>query len=313
MLRSRIVISALALSLAAWGCRAAPLSSEGQFTSSGLTLHYKASGKGTPLVALAGGPGLGPSYMQALVKMLSKHHKVFLLEQRGTGRSIPTETSSATLNESLAVEDIERLRQAIGHPKIIVLGHSFGTLTAMEYTIAHPTDVKTLILIATMPPRLSESTLQTNVQKRLSASAKQEYGKLMRRYTETHVPAARNALAVEMNGLLAPAYVYDDSKATALNALIAHAGLTPETAELMNASVGNYDLTKKLQTLSVPTLIIQGAADPLDETVATKTRDAIPGAKLDVIAKSGHFPWVEAPKAVNSALEDFFRRYEEMP
>jgi len=59
------------------------------FESAGLVLHYQISGQGSPVVILAGGPGFGASYMQPVVAIVARNHTAILLEQRGTGRSVP--------------------------------------------------------------------------------------------------------------------------------------------------------------------------------------------------------------------------------
>ena len=105
--------------------------------------------------------------------------------------------------------------------------------------------------------------------------------------------------------LLLPAYFYDQSKVPEFAASAKTAGINAQTAQLISQSVGNYDLVADLAKLKVPTLIIQGSADPLDPTLAAKTQAAIPGAKLTVLQNCGHFAWVEAPDRLSTELDAF--------
>jgi proline iminopeptidase len=278
---------------------------DSSFESSGLVLHYEVSGRGTPVVVLAGGPGFGASYMQPVVNMVAKDHTVILLEQRGTGRSLPAEETPATINEDLVVSDLEALRHKLGYPRWTLLGHSFGTFTAMKYAIAYPEHVRAMVLLAVMPPRQADDHMDTNLQKRLPASAGPTFHALMVKFRAATTDTERNDLSEQMNELVLPAYLYDSSKVSEVVALSKAAGMNAVTGHLIQQSVGNYDLSGALPTISAPTLIIQGVADPLDPSMAAKTQAAIPNAKLTVLANCGHFAWIEAPDKLSPLLDGF--------
>lgn len=286
-------------------CRASPPPSGSTFESEGLVLHYHVSGHGSPVVVLAGGPGFGAGYMQPVVDMVAKDHTVMLLEQRGTGRSLPAAETPATINEDLVISDLEALRRKLGYESWTVLGHSFGTFTALRYAIAHPSRVRALALLAVVPPRTADDTMEANLQRRLPASTGPAFHVLAVKMKEAKSDAERNELAGRMDDLLAPAYLYDQAKAPMLEALSAAAGVNAQTSHLILQSVGSYDLVAGLNTLRMPVLIVQGSADPLDPTVAAKTQAAIPGAQLTVLERCGHFAWIEAPDRLASRLAAF--------
>jgi proline iminopeptidase len=279
--------------------------SDGSFESSGLLLHYEVSGRGTPVVVLAGGPGFGASYMRPVVDMIARDHTVILLEQRGTGRSIPAQETPETVNEDLVVSDLEALRRKLGYSRWILLGHSFGTFTARKYAITHPEHVQARVLWAVMPPRQADDHMDANLQARLPASAGPAFHALMIKSRAATTDAERNELSEQMNELVLPAYLYDPSKMRDVIALSKAAGMNALTGHLIQQSIGNYDLTKGLSTIAAPTLIVQGVADPLDPSIAAKTQAAIPNAKLSVLADCGHFAWVEAPDKLSPLLADF--------
>ena len=63
-----------------------------------------------------------------------------------------------------------------------------------------------------------------------------------------------------------------------------------------------------LSTIDVPTLIVWGERDRLVPTrLATEWHKAIPGSRLEIIARARHVPMVEAPSAVAQVLLDFLR------
>jgi pimeloyl-ACP methyl ester carboxylesterase len=81
-------------------------------TSAGLAVHYSISGKGSPVVLLAGGPGFDPDYLKPVGAMLAAGHTVILIEQRGTGHSVPPTSDATTINEGLLVSDLSAERIA---------------------------------------------------------------------------------------------------------------------------------------------------------------------------------------------------------
>ena len=46
------------------------------------------------------------------------------------------------------VDDIAALRREFGMPKIVVMGHSFGAVLALEYAAKYPSNVSHVIIVA---------------------------------------------------------------------------------------------------------------------------------------------------------------------
>src|SRR5574338_1532106 len=89
-----------------------------------------------PAIALHGGPGGGSSpEMRRFFD--PKRYRVFLMDQRGCGRSTP----HADLRENTTwdlVADIERVRERHGVDKWLVFGGSWGSTLALAYAAKHP-------------------------------------------------------------------------------------------------------------------------------------------------------------------------------
>ncbi|MEO6579905.1 MAG: alpha/beta hydrolase [Sphingomicrobium sp.] len=114
----------------------------------GLKLWYKVAGKakGVPLIFLHGGPGEGSQVFQSVGgPQLEKTQRLIYFDQRGSGRSERRKDASIyTLD--IMVADIEALRRHLGVPRISLLGHSFGTLLALEYAARFPNHVSRMVL-----------------------------------------------------------------------------------------------------------------------------------------------------------------------
>lgn len=141
-----------------------------------------------PFFALAGGPG--QSAVEAFpvagfTTRVREHRDVVLVDQRGTGGSSPLQCELRNPKEaqtvigdfysfdkiracrvelekradltqyttSIAMDDLEEVRQAMDYGKINVFGGSYGTRAALVYLRLHGEHVRTLTLEAVVPPQ----------------------------------------------------------------------------------------------------------------------------------------------------------------
>jgi pimeloyl-ACP methyl ester carboxylesterase len=75
---------------------------------------------------------------------------------------------------------------------------------------------------------------------------------------------------------------------------------------LMAMASANVDTRDLLPTIRIPTLLIWGDADKRSPLrIAYQIRDAIPGAKLEVITGAGHVSNLEKPAQFNTIVRDF--------
>jgi pimeloyl-ACP methyl ester carboxylesterase len=131
-----------------------------------------------------GGPG-GSSIdlyadMPGAFARIHQERDIVLVDQRGTGASNPLDCpalEAASLDEhpeqvanaardcldgltadtrfyttSVAVRDLEALRQALGYPTLNVYGVSYGTRVAQHYARRYPSSVRTLVIDGIVPP-----------------------------------------------------------------------------------------------------------------------------------------------------------------
>lgn len=110
------------------------------------SLHVEEFGnpQGIPVVYLHGGPGAGCSYREHSLFDLEAFH-VVLFDQRGCGKSTPYGELTGQTTQDL-IEDIEKIRQAVGVDKWCVTGGSWGSALALYYADAHPDRVERLLL-----------------------------------------------------------------------------------------------------------------------------------------------------------------------
>lgn len=111
-----------------------------------MKLNYKKLGEGTPLLILHGLFGSLDNWM-TLAKEWSLNHEVWLIDQRNHGQSPHSNSFSYTLMADDLNEFIDE--HQIQDP--IILGHSMGGKTAMEFAVNHSEKLNKLIVVDIAP------------------------------------------------------------------------------------------------------------------------------------------------------------------
>ncbi len=138
-----------------------------------------------PLVPIAGGPGQGSVQFYAgyrgAFEAVRRNRDILLVDQRGTGESARldcdidddvvegqlsvAETKRLTqeclealphdprfFTTSIAVKDLEAVREALGYPALNIYGVSYGTRVAQHFARRYPDSVRTIVLDGVVPP-----------------------------------------------------------------------------------------------------------------------------------------------------------------
>jgi pimeloyl-ACP methyl ester carboxylesterase len=139
-----------------------------------------------PLFILAGGPGQSAvdAYftMQGGLERILRRRDVVLLDQRGTGKSNRMQCdygdgqgdydpaaverltraclaalpgNPALYTTSLAIDDLDAVRQALGYGEINLYGGSYGTRVALSYLKYHEASTRAVIIDAVIPQDLA--------------------------------------------------------------------------------------------------------------------------------------------------------------
>jgi pimeloyl-ACP methyl ester carboxylesterase len=110
-------------------------------------LHFKESGRGRAVILLHGLLGSSGNWHFIALRLAERFH-VFALDQRNHGQS----PHAGEMNYPLMAGDVNRFRAARGLEKAIVIGHSMGGKTAMQFALQFPGRVEKLV-VADMAPR----------------------------------------------------------------------------------------------------------------------------------------------------------------
>ena len=111
-----------------------------------MELFYREYGQGEPLIILHGLFGSADNWMTQ-ARVLGEHFHVYTVDQRNHGLS-----PHSPEHDYLAMtEDLNTFFMQRGLQKAIVLGHSMGGKTAMNFALKYPDKVVKLVVVDIMP------------------------------------------------------------------------------------------------------------------------------------------------------------------
>ena len=111
-----------------------------------MELFSRVIGSGQPLIIIHGLFGMSDNW-QSLAKQFSAFFEVHLIDQRNHGRSFHNnDFSYQSLSQDLFNYIVSKKLE-----ELIILGHSLGGKTAMEFAVAHPSLVKKLVVVDISP------------------------------------------------------------------------------------------------------------------------------------------------------------------
>jgi len=113
----------------------------------GVRLHYLERGEGPPLVFLHGNGSMLQDFMSSgLVEAAAKNHRVIVFDRPGYGYSARPRSTIWTPQKQ--AELLHRALLYLGVDQPVIVGHSWGTLVAVELGVQFPAYVKSLVLLS---------------------------------------------------------------------------------------------------------------------------------------------------------------------
>jgi L-proline amide hydrolase len=73
----------------------------------------------------------------------------------------------------------------------------------------------------------------------------------------------------------------------------------------------DWDITDRLHTIDVPTLLISGSYDEATPRIVGEIRDRVPGARWELFAWSSHFPHIEEPAKFKTVVAGFLAEHDD--
>ena len=251
----------------------------------GRHFSFRESGSG-PAMVLLHGIGSGSGSWLSQLDELSSTYRVIAWDAPGYGATTPVDNPSPVAAEYAAV--LEFLLAALKIEPAVLIGHSFGALTAGSYASTH-SELPTLI-VADPANGYGKAGPETRAQKlnpRLKAI--RELGP--------------RGLAEKRSSALLSSNASDE----AWNLVRWNMSqLNPDGYEQAAQLLANSHLTSDAPAYHGPVLVMCGSEDTVTpEAVCRPVADAYPNAKYQTLPGVGHASYVENGPQFNAAVLEF--------
>ncbi len=259
----------------------------------------------TPLLVLHGGPGHAHNALRPLRGLVATGRDIVFYDQLGCGRSDrPDDPSLWTIE--LFDQELHAVRDQLGLEQVVLLGHSWGGMLALEHLLRGAEGVRTLVLAsapASVPLWIEET-------QRLRADLPPDVDRTLRVHEEagtTDDPAyleavevfyARHVCRVQPK----PQDLVDSEQATGAQVYETMVGASEITT---TGVLRTWDIRDQLGRIDVPTLLTHGAHDEFTPRQAQIVADGIPGCRRVLFPASSHSAHLEETEAYLAAVADF--------
>jgi len=250
-----------------------------------LSIAYQRAGDGPPLVLLHGF-SLDSRTWRPQIEALSAQFSILAWDAPGAGQS---QDPSATFVIGDWVEALAGTLDDAGIRQAHVLGLSWGGLLAQEFYRLHPSRVLSLILAGTYAGWTGSLSARVAAQRLEAALADASLPR--DEFVKKYLPgmfgdAPSAAVQTELGGIMGDFH--------------------PHGFRLMATALAVADTRDLLQAVDVPAFLVWGSADKRSPVgVGQAMRDAIPGARLEVIDGAGHLINLERPLEFNAIVREF--------
>ncbi|MDP9793677.1 proline iminopeptidase [Catenuloplanes nepalensis] len=263
----------------------------------GTLLVYHVAGAGPVMVAHSGGPGVEYSYLRSA--RLEEHFTMVYLEPAGTGGSGPL-PDGATYVDTY-VDFVHALVEHLDVDRVHILGHSHGGFVAQRFALRYPDRTAGLALYSTAPTTAPE----------FWAVAEANQKAYPRRHPD--VPEAAAVLDF-IDGFDTVETDEDKTRHLAAALPIYFADFWGRRAEfapvqesirawVVTLSGRTFDYRPDLPSITARTVVLTGRHDFICPPVWSEALHAgIPGSRLVIMERSGHFAQIEEPEAFLEAV-----------
>ncbi len=252
----------------------------------GIRCFYQLTGEGDQVVVLIHALGTDHRMWDRQVEALKPHFRVLRYDVRGHGQ---TDKPPGPYSLELFARDLAALLDALGIAAAHLVGLSMGGMIAQTFALSYPERVKSLVLADTSSRYPPESRRQFEERARVAET--QGMGPLVEATLERWFSPGFHQAHPEVVEKYRQMLLANDPRAYAAAA----------------RAIAQLDLTSRLGSIRVPTLVIVGEDDPgTPPAMAKEIAANIPGARLEILL-GRHMTQEESAEAFNRLLVEFLK------
>lgn len=245
---------------------------------------------GSP-VLLAHGFGTSQEMWHRLTPGLAEHH-LLLMDHVGSGGSDVTAYSPRRYQSLHGyAQDVVALLDELEVGPVDYVGHSAGAMIGVLASVQRPELFRSLVLISGSPRYIDDG----------------DYTGGFSRQAVEEMLATMEANYLAFTRSLAPLAMGNDDRPELAEELARTFARNQERiATDFARAIFLSDFRAELPAVSVPTLVVQPAEDPMvPAAVGHHLHSQIPGSRLALLDATGHFPHVSGPDETTRVIRDF--------
>jgi pimeloyl-ACP methyl ester carboxylesterase len=249
-----------------------------QINRDGVALYYDEAGNGAPPILFIHGLGCDHTHFAPQFDRYGRDHRVVAVDLRGHGQS-DKPVQDYTIPGF--ADDIAWLCGELGLYKPIIVGHSMGSLVALEATARFPDLAAALVLLDAplfVPPPVVEAMNLPGLAQAMWTPAYQDV----------------------LRGFMGASFAPTDDQERKERILDAICALPQHVTASGFASVA-HDMAPAAAACRIPVIYI-GAAGPID---LDRFRSLTPQLVVEQVSGVGHWLQLEAPERVNAIIDSF--------
>lgn len=237
-----------------------------------------------PALLLIHGNASSSRWWDAMVPLLTGHHRVIRIDLLGYGRSAKPEDRSYALPDQ--AHRVGAVMDRLGTGRVIAVGHSSGGAAVTALAEQRPDLVTALVLINTGPHLGAHTAPPMAFDPAQWPDVSDEQ---LRQYA---------SLAFSRPGYQIPLRLFDEMRAMTFYSLTT-------ATQASRDYVREQALPARLTRLGKPLLVIFGEDDHRWRSSAAADYRAVPGGKVEMLPGLGHTPILEDPARTASSLLAF--------
>jgi pimeloyl-ACP methyl ester carboxylesterase len=254
------------------------------------------SGDGPRVLAIHGGPGMSYTYLDDAVAEVATRYRVATFQQRGLAPS--TNHGAFTLAE--AVADVVAVLDGLEWESAYLMGHSWGGHLVFHAAGAAPERLDGVLSVDPLGA-VGDGGLEAFGAELRARVREADRTRLRELDEKEEADRLTPEESLESFSLAWPSYFADPPAAPPMPPVefdqAANEGLFTDLMARLP------ELEASLPSITVPVGVLVGERSPMPVSAGVDTALRIPGAWTHVEPGAGHFPWIEAPGCLVTAMD----------
>jgi len=264
------------------------------------------------VLLLHGGPGFSHDYMECFDDFLPKEGiEIYYYDQLGCGNSdIPADTS--LWNTPRYVEEVEQVRKGLGLDGFYIVGHSWGSMLALEYLDKYQSHVKGVVL-SNMTASIGDYiTYTAGLKTKLFSTRDRElYDSLDRRkayatpqYTELLMDKLYTKVICRMPLDKWPEPLMRAFKKANQTIYVQMQGVDEFH---VTGNFKNWDFWSRLPNIKIPALVLGGLHDEMNPASMRKEGKLLPNSRTYLCPDGSHMSMYDDQQRYFNSLTTFLK------